>query len=225
MSLFCTLCTSWHCQPRRHGHSCSGVVTAWRFSAGGALYPRTSVVVGTGYPRTGPDRTESGSWTPRPAPPVRRSLVAHVNQVDKTKGESRYRRRDGAARRSQNDVGVQAWSCRGRRRPGATAGTRQSDASSYACPSSRAPHVQKKHGAVLLLLLPTVMLGREKGRLEIKRGELDGDAVRSCRNSRYSVGGRTGSFVFFGRGVVVRTYVQYSSILSLPCFPCTYMWT
>jgi hypothetical protein len=33
------------------------------------------------------------------------------------------------------------------------------------------------------------------------------------------------SFVFFGRGVVVRTYVQYSSILSLPCFPCTYMWT
>lgn len=187
MRLFCTFCTSWHCQPRRHGHSCSGVVTAWRFSAGGALYPRTSVVVGTGYPRTGPDGKRQLDATPRPSRPSIASSTRQSSRQDK-RGEpipTPRRCRPPVSKRCGR-AGVELpWTTAARRDSGDKAVRRII----VWLPQQPRATRTKKHGAVLLLLLPTVMLGREKGRLEIKRGELDGDAVRSCRNSRYSVGG------------------------------------
>jgi len=70
-------------------------------------------------------------------------------------------------------------------------------------------------------MLPTVMFGREKGRLEIKKGRAGWRRCSFVQEQQLQARGCTGTFVFFGRG----GRSTYSSILSLPCFPCTYIGT
>jgi len=141
--LFCTFCTSWHCQPRP---TATPARESWQHGVSRLAVPftharRSSSVLGT----PGPDRTgrkaAAGSHAHAHAPPLSRPSIASTSsstrqssRQDKRFG-GRYRRRDGAALVCATTAGQAggllrgggvelAWT--GRRRSGATAGTRQS---------------------------------------------------------------------------------------------------
>jgi hypothetical protein len=177
--------------------------------------------------RTGPDGKRQLEATPTPTPrpsPVRRSLalaVAHVNQVDKTKGSgadtdaatvplwSVRRRRDKPAVYSVGAV----WSWRGRDDGGPA---RQRGQGSRVgriivwLPQQPRATCTKIWWSSSTCAAACCRLSCSAGKRAVsksKRGELDGDAVRSCRNSSYRRVGVREPLFSLDEGVVVRTLV------------------
>lgn len=170
MRLLCTFCTSWAPPGTAHGHSCSEVVSRDSVAFSGRCplphARRSSSVLGT---RTG---RKSSSWKPRPGPSVDgySRAVAHVNQLDKTKANGRYRRRAGAAGLGVDgrDDGGTSRTIEGWRGSSTQLGRSDRHGRGRIIVSVATRHMYTNMAQ--LVPLPTVTFGREKGRLEIKSG-------------------------------------------------------